>query len=134
MEPVMMLRPVLTQGTNVIRLPPEGDAKPSQTQHQKKQRRAVANNTPKRQNTDMGMFWLHNPSRMRISNIFPANLPKKVCMNFCCRRKECKRENEEAWAFLHPCFTPDLKPETIEKISNHFKDRNIGWFNEYHFM
>jgi hypothetical protein len=28
----------------------------------------------------------------------------------------------------------DLKLETIKKIDNHFRDRNIGWFNEYHFI
>ena len=81
----------------------------------------------------MGIFWLHNP-RIRIIDAFPANLLKKVCVDFCCRGKECKRENDEACTFLHPCSATDLKLETIKKIGDHFKDRNIGWFNEYHFM
>ena len=63
---------------------PEGKAKPFQTQCQKKQRCRVANDTPKHQNTDMGMFWLHNP-RIKITDVFPTNLPEKVCVNFCCR-------------------------------------------------
>ena len=112
---------------------PKGKAKPSQTQHQKNQHRTVANDTSKRQNTDMKMFWLHNP-RIRITDVFSANLPEKVCVNFCCRGKECKRENDKACTFLHPCSATNLKLETIEKISDHFKDRNISWFNEYHFM
>ena len=38
--------------------------------------------------------------------------------------------------FLHLCSATNLKLKTIKikKIGNHFKDRNIGWFNEYHFM
>ena len=112
---------------------PKGDAKPSQVRRQKKERSAVTNDTPKHQNIDMGMVWLHNP-KMRISDIFPTNLPKKVCVIFCCRGKECKNENEETCTFLHPCSRTNLKPETIEKIGGHFKDRNIGWFNEYHFI
>jgi hypothetical protein len=112
---------------------PKGEAKPSQTQHQKKQRHTVANDTPKRQNMDMEMFWLQNP-RIMITVVFPANLPEKVCVNFCFRGKECKRENDEACTFLHPCSATDLKLKTIKKIGDHFKDKNIGWFNEYHFM
>jgi hypothetical protein len=104
---------------------PEGKTKPSQTQCQKKQRRTVANDTPKHQNMDMGMFWLRNP-RIRIPHVFPANLPKKVCVNFCCRGKECKRENDEACTFLHHCSVTNLKLKTIEKIGDHFKDRNIN--------
>ena len=60
---------------------PKGKAKPSQTHCQKKQHCTVANDNQKHQNTDMGMFWLHSP-RIRITDIFPANLPEKVCMNF----------------------------------------------------
>jgi hypothetical protein len=102
MEPVLMLCPVLKQGTSKIwRLPTAIYAKPFQAQHKKKQHCAVTNDTPERQNTDMGMFWLHNP-RMRICNVFPTNLPEKVCVNFCCRGKECKKENGEACTFLHP--------------------------------
>jgi hypothetical protein len=57
----------------------------------------------------MGMFWLHNP-KIRFSNIFPSNLSKKVWVNFCCRGKECKKENEETCTFLHPRSTmTDLK-------------------------
>jgi hypothetical protein len=84
-EPIMTQHPVLTQGTSVILVPPL-KARPSllQTQCQKKQRCRVANDTTKHQNTDVGMFWLHNP-RIKITDVFPVNLPEKVCVNFCCR-------------------------------------------------
>ena len=48
--------------------------------------------------------------------------------------RECKRENNEACTFLHPCSATDLKLKTIKKIGDQYKDKNIGWFNEYHFM
>ena len=37
-------------------------------------------------------------------------------MNFCCRGKECKRENEEARTFLHPCSATNLKLKTIKYL------------------
>jgi hypothetical protein len=56
---------------------PKGGVKPSPVQRQKKQRRAVANDTVKRAQLDMGMFWLHNP-KIRNSKIFPRDLPDRV--------------------------------------------------------
>jgi hypothetical protein len=32
----------------------------------------------------MGMSWLHNPKIM-MSEIFPWDLPDRVCIHFCCR-------------------------------------------------
>jgi hypothetical protein len=72
----------------------------------------------------MGMLWLQN-SRIRITDIFPVNLPKKVCVNFCCRGIECKKKNEEACTFLHPCSVTNLKLETIKKIGGHFKSGTL---------
>jgi hypothetical protein len=81
----------------------------------------------------MGMFWLHNP-KIRMSKIFPQDLPEKVCILFRSRGKECKRELETACPFLHPRPPEDLKLETIKLISNHFMAKMTSRFNEHHFL
>jgi hypothetical protein len=108
-------------------------AKPSLTQRQKKQLRAVTNDTVKRSQSDMGMFWLYNP-KIRMSEIFPRDLLEKVSIQFCCRGRECKKELATACPFLQPCSPNDLKLETIKLIGDHFMAKKIGWFNEYHFL
>ncbi len=78
---------------------PIGGVKPSPIQCQKKQRRAVTNNTVKVPHLDMGMFWLYNP-KIRMGKI-PRDLPEKVCIQFYCRGRECKKESETSSPFLH---------------------------------
>jgi hypothetical protein len=81
----------------------------------------------------MGMFWLTNP-KMKMNEIFPCNLPEKVCIQFCCRGQECKRDLDVVCPFLHPRSLEDLKLETIELIGDHFLAKKVGWFNKYHFL
>jgi hypothetical protein len=71
---------------------PKGGAKPSPVQRQKKQRLVVTKDTVTHAQSDMGMFWLHNPN-IRMSKIFSQDMPKKVYILFCCRGKECERES-----------------------------------------
>jgi hypothetical protein len=109
-------------------------AKPSPVQRQKKQCRVLTNNTVQRAQSDMGMFWLSYP-KMKMKEIFPLDLPEKVCIQFCCRGQECKRDSDIVCPCLHPHSLEDLKLETIKFIRDHFLAKKIiGWFNEYHFL
>jgi hypothetical protein len=79
---------------------PMSRTKPSPVQHLKKQRWVVTNNTVKRAQLDMGMFWLSNP-KMKMN--FPCDLREKVCIQFCSRGQECKRDPDIVCPFLHLC-------------------------------
>ncbi len=79
------------------------------------------------------MFWLTNP-KMKMIEIFPCDLCEKVCIQFCCRGPECKRDSDSVCSFLHPCSLEILKLEMIELIRDHFLAKKDGWFNEYHFL
>ncbi len=76
------------------------------------------------------MFYLCNPS-INPADIFPKDMPKKLCTNFTCKGKECANTNCD---FAHPRKASELKRETIILIANHFIKKDVGWFNEYHFM
>ena len=54
-----------------------------------------------------------------------------MCADFACKDRECTREN---CTFVHPRKVGDLKKETINAIGNHFIEKKIGWFNEWHFL
>jgi hypothetical protein len=82
---------------------------------------------------DMGIFWVHNP-KIRMSEIFPRDFPDRVCIHFCCRERECKRESDNACPFLHPCSPEDCKLETVELIVINLIAKKIGWFNKYYFL
>jgi hypothetical protein len=86
----------------------EGGAEPSPAQYQKKQPQTVTNNTKKPAQFDMSMFWLCH-SKIRMSEIFPWDLPDRVCIHFCCRGRECKRELNTAYPFFHPCLLRNSK-------------------------
>ncbi len=107
---------------------PESGSKPSPVQRQKKQCRVVTNNTVKHAQLNMGMFWLYN-LKMKMNMIFPRDLRKKVCIQFCCRGQECKRDPDAVCSFLHPCSLEDLKLETIKLIGDHFLLNMVGWFS-----
>jgi hypothetical protein len=92
--------------------------------------RAVAN-TMKCAQSGMRMFWLCNPKNQEI---FPHDLFDRVCIRFCCRGRECKRESDTPCSFLHPYSPEELKLETIKLIGNHFIAKKIVWFYEYHFL
>jgi hypothetical protein len=66
--------------------------------------------------------------------IFPCDLPEKVCIQFCCRGQECKRDPNLVCQFLLPCSLEDLKLETIKLIKNYFLAKKVSWFKEYHFL
>ncbi len=91
---------------------PKSGSKPSLVQRQKKQCRLVTNNTVKRAQLDMGMLWLSNP-KMKMNKIFPRDLRERVCIQICCRGRECKRDLDIIYSFLHPCSLEDLKLEMI---------------------
>jgi hypothetical protein len=81
----------------------------------------------------MGMFWLTIP-KMKMNKIFPCDLREKVCILFCCRGREFKRDPDIVCPFLHPCSSEDLKLETIKLIGDHFLAKKVGWFNKYHYL
>ena len=33
----------------------------------------------------------------------------------------------------HYKLATDIHPDAIKMIGKHFKEKNVGWFNEYHF-
>jgi hypothetical protein len=51
--------------------------------------------------------------------------------SFTCKGKECTNTNCK---FAHPRKALELKRKTIILIANHFIKKDVGWFNEYHFM
>jgi hypothetical protein len=79
------------------------------------------------------MFWLTN-LKMKMKKSFPHDLPEKVCIQFCCRGQECKRDPDVVCPFLHLCSLEDLKLQKIKLIRDHFLATMVGWFNEYHFL
>jgi hypothetical protein len=86
--------------------------------------------TAAKEKKDLGMFYLKNPNTTP-SDIFPKDMPEKICANFTCKGKECTNANCD---FTHPRRASEMKRETILAIANHFEKKDIGWFNEYHFM
>jgi hypothetical protein len=60
---------------------------PSGRQRQKKPRRGVKVDTAAKEKKDLGMFYLRNPS-INPADIFPKDMPKKLCANFTCKRKK----------------------------------------------
>jgi hypothetical protein len=86
--------------------------------------------TAAKEKKDLGMFYLSNPS-INPADISPKDKPKKLCANFTCKGKECTNTNCD---FTHPRKASELKRETIILIPNHFTKKDVGWFNEYHFM
>ncbi len=114
-------------------LPPtDGNERaPSADQRMKKPRRSsAAADSSKRNVRDMGMFFLNKPN-MKASDIFPTGLIQSVCADFVCKDRECTREN---CTFVHPRKVGDLKKETANAIGDHFIEKEIGWFNEWHFL
>jgi hypothetical protein len=99
-------------------------------QRQKKPHRGVKVDTAAKEKKDLGMFYLCNPS-INPADIFTKDMPKKLCANFICKGKECTNINCN---FAHPRKALALKREMIILIANHFIMKDMGWFNEYHFM
>ena len=110
--------------------PDTDEGKSSTRQQKKKARRAMKADTAAKEKKDLGMFYLKNPNTTP-SDIFPKDMPEKICANFTCKGKECTNANCD---FTHPRRASEMKRETILAIAGHFEKKDIGWFNEYHFM
>ncbi len=108
---------------------PDDNTKKPANQRLKKPRCSVAADFTKRNITEMGMFLLSRPD-MKASYVFPKGMAESVCVNFTCKGRECTREN---CTFIHPRKVGDLKKETVNAIGEHFLEKRVGWFNEWHF-
>jgi hypothetical protein len=96
---------------------PDESTKAAAIQHQKKPRCNGATNPAKQRNAaDMGMFFLTKHDIEAI-DIFPKDLPTKICANFTCKGCECTREN---CSCSHPRNARELTAETIAPIVHHF--------------
>jgi hypothetical protein len=84
-------------------------------QKQKKPCRGVKVDTAAKEKNDLGMFYLCNPF-INPADIFPKDMPKKLCTNFTCKGKECTNTNCD---FAHPRKASELKRKTIILIANH---------------
>jgi hypothetical protein len=110
--------------------PDANEDNPSGRQRQKKPRHGVKVDTAAKEKKDLGMFYLHNPTINPV-DIFPKDMPEKLCVNFTCKGKECNNTNCD---FAHPRKASELKRKTIIEVTNHFIKKDVGWFNKYHFM
>jgi hypothetical protein len=104
--------------------PETNEENPSGHQRQKKPRRGAKVDTATKEKKDLGMFYLLNPS-INPADIFPKDMPEKLCANFTCKGKDCTNTNCN---FAHPRKASELKHETIILIANHFIKKDVGWF------
>ena len=111
-------------------IPDEG-AKAAAVQRQNKPRHNGATNPTKQCPViDMGMFFLTR-NNIKAIDIFPKDLPTKICADFTCNGRECSRET---CPYSHPRNARKLTAETIAAIARHFSSKKIGWLNKWHFM
>jgi hypothetical protein len=108
--------------------PDKNEDNPSGHHRQKKPGRGVKVDTAAKEKKDLDMFYLHNAS-INPADIFPKDMPEKLCTDFTCKGKECNNTNCD---FAHPRKASELKRETIIAIANHFIKKAVGWLNEYH--
>jgi hypothetical protein len=106
------------------------DNKPSRRQKAKRAKKGSKVDGPAKDRKEMGMFFLRNPN-INTSDVFPRDLSIKLCANFTCRGKECANAN---CGFKHPTKAGEIPREAVLAIAAHFVAKDIGWFNEYHFM
>jgi hypothetical protein len=110
--------------------PNTNEDNPSGHQRQKKPCHGVKVDTAAKEKKNLGMFYLCNLS-INPSDIFPKDMPEKLCANFTCKGKECNNTN---CVFAHPRKASELKRKTVILIANHLIKKDVGWFNKYHFM
>jgi hypothetical protein len=79
---------------------------------------------------DMGMFFLTR-NDIKAIDIFPRDLPTKICVDFTCNGRECSREICPYSYSRNAC---KLTADTIATIACHFSSKKIGWLNKWHFM
>ena len=99
--------------------PDTNEENPSGHQRQKKPSRGVKVDTAAKEKKDLGMFYLRNPS-INPADIFPKDMPEKLCGNFTCKRKECTNTNCN---FAHPRKALELKHHI--RRPNMFTDKHI---------
>ncbi len=99
--------------------PDTNEENPSSRQRQKKSHCGVKVDTAAKEKENLGMFYLLNPS-INPADIFPKDMPKKLCINFTCKGKECTNTNCD---FAHPRKALELKHKMIILIANHFIKR-----------
>ncbi len=110
---------------------PDGSMEAAAIQRQKKPCHNGATGPAKQYPvTDMGMFFLTKHD-IKATDIFPKDLPTKICADFTCKGHECTREN---CPYIHPRNAHKLTKETIATIVCHFSSKKIGWLNKWHFM
>jgi hypothetical protein len=110
---------------------PDKSTKAAAIQRQKKPHRHGAINPAKQRHvTDMGMFFLTKHD-IKAIDIFPKDLPTKICANFTCKGCMCTREN---CPYSYPRNACKLTAETIAAIVRNFSLKKIRWLNEWHFI
>jgi hypothetical protein len=109
---------------------PDDNTKTPANQRLKKPCRSVAADSTKRNIMEMGMFFLSKPD-IKASDVFPKGMAESVCVDFTCKGRECTREN---CTFVQTRKVGDLKKETINAIGEHFLEKRVSWFNEWHFL
>jgi hypothetical protein len=85
--------------------PHGNDENMSACQKQKKPCHAVRVDAKAKEKTELGMFYLKNIS-MNPSDVFPKEMPHKICTNFTCKGKECSNVNCN---FIHPKRPSEFK-------------------------
>jgi hypothetical protein len=101
---------------------PDESTKAAAIQRQKEPRRNGATNPTKQRNVaDMGMFFLTKHD-IKAIDIFPKDLPTKICANFTCKGCKCTREN---CPYSHPRNACKLTAETITAIICHFSSKKM---------
>jgi hypothetical protein len=102
---------------------PDKSTKVAAIQHQKKPRQNGATDPTKQRNVaDMGMFFLTKHD-IKAIDIFPKDLPAKICADFTCKGRKCTREN---CPYSHPRNARELTAETIAAIVHHFSSKKFG--------
>ncbi len=76
------------------------------------------------------MFFLTR-NDIKATDVFPKDLPTKICANFTCKGRECTRDS---CPYSHPRNARELPADIIAAIAPHFSTKKIGWLNEWHFM
>jgi hypothetical protein len=110
--------------------PDHSNAKAQANQRMKKPCRSATTESAKRNVMEMRMFFLSKPD-MKATDVFPKGMAESMCADFTCKGRGCTRED---CTFLHPMKVSDMKKETINAIGNHFLEKKVGWFNEWHFL
>jgi hypothetical protein len=110
---------------------PDKSTKAATTQRQKKPcRNGAIFPAKQRPVTDMGIVFLAKHD-IRATDIFPKDLPTKICADFTCKGPKCTREN---YPYSHPRNACESTVETITTIDCHFSLKKIGWLNKWHLM